>query len=164
MTTTVSSRAADGRGCKVSVSRLHSGKFLYGIQACVRYVDIESVFVNSGENLLLQQCHAGEQFHKYMNMFRATGGRLDSKRMQWRCSQTKNWKKTNARLETYTITGLICTASGRVSFARNATNPLHLHLCTTVWFKSCSIHNMEQEGILCSGTFMKCMTEKQTLQ
>ena len=51
--TTVSSRTVDGRGCKISVSRLHSGKFLYGIRAKVNYVDTESAFVNSGENLLL---------------------------------------------------------------------------------------------------------------
>jgi hypothetical protein len=38
--------------------------------------------------------------HKNMNMFRATGVRLDSKRMHWRCSQMKNWTKTNAGLET----------------------------------------------------------------
>jgi len=54
MTTTVSSRAVNGRGCKISVSRLHSGKFLCSIQAYVKYVDTESVFVNSGENLLLR--------------------------------------------------------------------------------------------------------------
>jgi len=37
-----------------SLSRLHSGKFLYGIQAYVKYVDTEIVFVISGENLLLR--------------------------------------------------------------------------------------------------------------
>ena len=62
MTTILSSRAADGRGCKVSVSRLQSGEFLHGIQAYVKYVDTGTVFANSGENLLLQQSHRGEQF------------------------------------------------------------------------------------------------------